>query len=66
MVAQLFSITLAAGFSFSYSISSSGERPSESFSLNFTKITKQYDAFDGDKKKTGTPRKWDLMANKTF
>ena len=50
----------------SYSISSSGERPSESFSLNFTKITKQYDAFDGDKKKTGTPRKWDLMANKTF
>ncbi|MCA9263601.1 MAG: type VI secretion system tube protein Hcp [Planctomycetales bacterium] len=50
----------------SYSLSSGGERPTESFSLNFTKITKQYDAFDGEKKKTGTPRKWDLMANKTF
>jgi type VI secretion system secreted protein Hcp len=50
----------------SYSISSGGERPSESFSLNFTKITKQYDDFSGDKKKTGTPKKWDLMANKTF
>jgi type VI secretion system secreted protein Hcp len=50
----------------SYSISSGGERPTESFSLNFTKITKQYDAFSGDKKSTGTPKKWDLMANKTF
>ena len=50
----------------SYSISSGGERPTESFSLNFTKITKQYDAFSGDKKATGTPKKWDLMANKPF
>ena len=50
----------------SYSLSSSGERPSESFSINFTKITKQYDAFSGDKKTTGTPKKWDLMANKKF
>jgi type VI secretion system secreted protein Hcp len=50
----------------SYSINSSGERPHESFTLNFTKITKQYDAFDGEKKKTGTPKKWDLMGNKSF
>ena len=50
----------------SYSLSSGGERPSESFSLNFTKITKQYDDFSGEKKVTGTPKKWDLMANKTF
>ena len=49
-----------------YSLSSSGERPQESFSINFTKITKQYDAFSGDKKTTGTPKKWDLMANKKF
>ena len=25
-----------------------------------------YDDFSGDKKTTGTPKKWDLMANKTF
>ena len=50
----------------SYSLNSAGERPSESFSINFTKITKQYDAFSGDKKTTGTPKKWDLMANKKF
>lgn len=50
----------------SYSVSSGGERPSESISLNFTKITKQYDAFDGKTKVTGTPKKWDLMANKSF
>lgn len=49
-----------------YSLSSGGERPSESISLNFTKISMQYDAFSGDKKTTGTPKKWDLMANKTF
>lgn len=50
----------------SYSISSGGDRPSESLSLNFTKIMMQYDAFSGDTKTTGTPKKWDLMANKTF
>jgi len=50
----------------SYSISSGGERPSESISLNFTKITKQYDDFSGEKVVTGTPKKWDLMANKSF
>lgn len=50
----------------SYSISSGGERPAESVSVNFTKITKQYDDYSGDSKKTGTPKKWDLMANKTF
>jgi type VI secretion system secreted protein Hcp len=50
----------------SYSLTSGGERPSESFSINFTKITKQYDDFSGATKKTGTPKKWDLMANKPF
>ena len=50
----------------SYSLSSGGERPSESFAINFTKFTYQYDDYSGDKKTTGTPKKWDLMANKSF
>ncbi len=50
----------------SYSISSGGDRPTESVAVSFTKITKKYDAFDGSKRTTGTAKKWDLMANKTF
>ena len=50
----------------SYSVSSGGERPVESISLNFTKIAVTYHAFSGTAKTTGTPKKWDLMANKTF
>jgi len=49
-----------------YSVSSTGDRPMESFSLNFTKITYQYDDFSGAKKLTGTPKKFDLMTNKSF
>jgi len=47
----------------SYSVSSSGERPSETFTINFTKISYQYDSFTGETVKTGTPKKWDLEAN---
>jgi type VI secretion system secreted protein Hcp len=47
----------------SYSLSSGGDRPTESFSLNFAKISYQYDQFDGATVKTGTPKKWDLTAN---
>jgi type VI secretion system secreted protein Hcp len=50
----------------SYSASSGGDRPSESISINFTKITYQYDAFSGDKVTTGTPKKWDLTKNATY
>jgi type VI secretion system secreted protein Hcp len=50
----------------SYSASSGGERPSESFSLNFTQISYQYDQFSGDKVTTGTAKKWDLTKNATF
>jgi len=50
----------------SYSMSSGGDRPSESFSLNFTKISYQYDKFDGDKVVTGTPKKWNLEKNETY
>lgn len=46
-----------------YSLSSGGDRPTESFSLNFAKISYQYDQFDGATVKTGTPKKWDLTAN---
>ncbi|MFJ4344268.1 type VI secretion system tube protein Hcp [Pseudomonas sp. NPDC089401] len=47
----------------SYSIMSNGERPSETFSINFTQISYQYDSFSGGKITTGTPKKWDLQAN---
>ncbi len=47
----------------SYSMSSGGERPSESFSINFTKISYQYNEFDGAKVTTGTAKIWDLKNN---
>lgn len=50
----------------SYSVSSGGERPNESVSLNFTKISMKYNQFSGDTVAEGKPKKWDLMANKTF
>ena len=50
----------------SYSTSSGGDRPSESFSLNFVKISYQYDAFSGGKVTTGTAKKWDLTKNATY
>ena len=49
-----------------WSMSSGGDRPSESFSLNFTKISYQYDKFDGDKVTTGTPKKWNLEKNEVW
>jgi len=47
----------------SYSASSNGERPSETFSINFTTISYEYDSFTGDTVITGTPKKWDLEKN---
>ena len=49
-----------------YSISSGGERPSESFSLHFNKISMQYDTFTGAEKKAGTPKKWNLVMQQTY
>jgi type VI secretion system secreted protein Hcp len=49
-----------------YSMSSGGERPSESLTLNFTKISMKYNQFSGDTVAEGKPKNWDLMANKTF
>ena len=50
----------------SYQTSSGGERPSETFSINFTKISYQYNAYDGDKITTGTAKKWDIGKNQAF
>lgn len=49
-----------------YNLSSGGERPNESLSINFTKISYQYDDFSGTTKTTGTAKKFDLMKNTTF
>ncbi|MEK6238837.1 MAG: type VI secretion system tube protein Hcp, partial [Planctomycetales bacterium] len=50
----------------SFSTSSAGERPSESFSINFTKISYKYDKFDGDKVTTGTAKKWSVEKNEVW
>ena len=50
----------------SYSASSGGDRPTESFSINFTKISYKYDTFTGDKIETGTAKKWDLQKNAIY
>lgn len=49
-----------------YSLSSGGDNPSESVQINFTKISFQYDTFDGKKTTTGTAKKWDLSKNVTY
>lgn len=50
----------------SYSISSGGERPTESFSLNFVKIRKKYCQFSGKDLKTDSEKKWDIVANASY
>lgn len=50
----------------SYSISSGGDRPTESFTLNFVKIRKKYTAFSGAKVLADSEKKWDIVANKTY
>lgn len=50
----------------SYSLTSGGDRPSESVSINFTKATYQYDQFTGDTKATGDKKGWDLEKNEQF
>ena len=50
----------------SYSLSSGGDRPTESFALNFVKISKKYTAFSGAKVGDQPEKKWDLVANKSY
>ena len=59
-------LTLLKPLVSSYSMSSGGERPTESLSINFTKIEYQYDSYSGDKVTTGTPKKWDLVKNEKY
>ncbi len=49
-----------------YSTTSNGDTPHETFAVSFTKISFQYDTFDGKKVVTGTPKKWDLAKNVTY
>ena len=64
---QIFvSILLEDAMISSYSVSSGGDNPSDSFAVNFTKISYQYDTYDGKKVTTGTPKKWDLSKNLTY
>ena len=44
----------------SYSMSSGGDRPSESFSANYLKIEFEYNQFDGATVKATTTSGWDL------
>ena len=48
-----------------YSMSSGGDLPSESLSINFVEITYQFDQYDGASVKTGDVKKWDLAKAKS-
>ena len=51
----------------SYSVSSGGERPSESVSVNFTKVVVKYSQFtEGGKTTKADPKGYDLMAGAPF
>ncbi len=64
---QIFvTILLEEAMVSAYSLSTGGDNPSESVSVNYTKISFQYDTFDGKKVTTGTAKKWDLSKNLTY
>lgn len=47
-----------------YSISSGGERPNESLSINFNGISQKFDSFgEADSQKKGQAKGWDLKTN---
>ena len=50
----------------SYSMSSGGEHPDDSFSVNFSKISYQFDNYEGSAKTAGTPKKWDLTKGMSY
>jgi type VI secretion system secreted protein Hcp len=53
-------IKLEHAYISSYSMSSGGDNPSESVSINFVKMTYQYDTWAGKEMIPGNPRSWDL------
>ncbi len=59
-------ITLEDPIISSYSISSGGDRPSESFSINYNAIQMQYNVFkNGKVAEKGEVKGWDLEKNET-
>lgn len=51
----------------SYSISSGGDRPSESFAINFNSLKMQYNVFkDGNVAEKGEAKGWDLAKNEAL
>ena len=51
----------------SFSLSSSGDRPMEHFTISFTKIQVQYNQFqEGKDPKTGKKKGWDVMKNQVL
>ncbi|MEM1432626.1 MAG: type VI secretion system tube protein Hcp [Pseudomonadota bacterium] len=50
----------------SFSQSSGGDRPAESFAINFTKLVMLYQQFDGAKKVADMTKGWDLRTGKEF
>lgn len=56
-----FKMTMEDTMISGYSMSSGGDRPTESVTLNFTKVEYQYDQYDGDTLvASGSPKKWDI------
>ncbi len=53
-------ITMHDAIVSSYSMSSGGDRPAESFSMNYIKIDFEYNQFDGSTVKATTTSGWDL------
>jgi len=63
----LYTLTLTGVLISGYSVSSGGDRPSESLSLNYTKITWSYQKLDNAGNKVGnasSPLGWDLVTQK--
>ena len=63
---EYFRLTLHEAIVSSFSTSSAGGTPSESFSINFTKIEFTHTPWINDKKGTSVTKRWDLSTNKSF
>ncbi len=59
LICELADVLISA-----FSLSSAGEKPSETVSLNFTKIQMQFNSYDGAKVAAGAKKGYDLAVNK--
>lgn len=57
-------VTLTDPIVTSYAHSSSGDKPYENFTLNFTKIKMAYTQYSGEAATKASPKGWDLLASK--